>query len=334
MQERLQDRLKEWTAKAEVVPPPLTTEQVLIEEALAIHQEDLSGKSGTALYRALNKLNAAALCLSGGGIRSAAFALGVIQALAAHPRTGKGDPVSKGENSLLARFHYLSTVSGGGYIGSWLSAWRSRVGFDELWRQLVGRPEGPDHEAPAIGWLRSYSNYLTPQLGFMSADSWALAAVYARNLIINWLVILPALCAAILALKIVVVWLIGMSHINHATHPRMVIVGFGILFLLIALSYASGSRPSRLKRPGQDCDQRRGSETGFLKGSLVWSLLSAIALTQYLGIVVVRGSDILIYPRPVFVAAAALGGLAIYAVGWLAAYLVCRLRGRPLRWDV
>ncbi|HEY8289974.1 MAG TPA: patatin-like phospholipase family protein [Acetobacteraceae bacterium] len=41
----------------------------------------------------------AALCLSGGGIRSAAFSLGVLQALA--------------QNNLLTRFHYLSTVSGG-----------------------------------------------------------------------------------------------------------------------------------------------------------------------------------------------------------------------------
>src|SRR5262249_57459017 len=39
-----------------------------------------------ALYQALNDLDRAALCLSGGGIRSAAFSLGVIQALATHPR--------------------------------------------------------------------------------------------------------------------------------------------------------------------------------------------------------------------------------------------------------
>ena len=51
----------------------------------------------------------AALCLSGGGIRSAAFALGVLQALSA--------------KHLLTHFHYLSTVSGGGYIGSWLQRW-------------------------------------------------------------------------------------------------------------------------------------------------------------------------------------------------------------------
>jgi hypothetical protein len=51
------------------------------------------------------------IALSGGGIRSATFALGVLQALAQH--------------KLLRRFDYLSTVSGGGYIGSsltWLTS--------------------------------------------------------------------------------------------------------------------------------------------------------------------------------------------------------------------
>ena len=41
-------------------------------------------KDRKAFYRALNKLNRAALCCSGGGIRSATFCLGVIQALAAY----------------------------------------------------------------------------------------------------------------------------------------------------------------------------------------------------------------------------------------------------------
>ena len=52
------------------------------------------------------------LALSGGGIRSATFNLGILQALARH--------------GLLTRFDYLSTVSGGGYIGAWLSAWVHR----------------------------------------------------------------------------------------------------------------------------------------------------------------------------------------------------------------
>ncbi|MEJ8827149.1 patatin-like phospholipase family protein [Variovorax humicola] len=53
-----------------------------------------------------NANSASALCLSGGGIRSATFSLGVLQWLA-----GKGQ---------LQDFHYISTVSGGGYMGSWL----------------------------------------------------------------------------------------------------------------------------------------------------------------------------------------------------------------------
>src|SRR5947209_6084480 len=105
---------------------PIGTEQVLREEAHAIHGNaaaNVDGKTGTGLYQALNGLNSAALCLSGGGIRSASFALGVIQALAVHPRPNEEDCVPTAEKSLLARFHYISTVSGGGYIGSWLSAW-------------------------------------------------------------------------------------------------------------------------------------------------------------------------------------------------------------------
>ncbi len=93
------------------------------------------------LYRSLNTLNSSALCLSGGGIRSAAFALGVIQALAAHPRKQNGDPVDEPQASLLAQFHYLSTVSGGGYIGSWLSAWLARANFRTVWSN-AGRASG------------------------------------------------------------------------------------------------------------------------------------------------------------------------------------------------
>lgn len=64
------------------------------------------------------------LAHSGGGIRSAAFSLGVQQALVA---SGK-----------LAEFHYLSTVSGGGYLGTGLTWWLHR-----------GLPT--DHEPVAAG---------------------------------------------------------------------------------------------------------------------------------------------------------------------------------------
>lgn len=56
--------------------------------------------------------NLVGLALSGGGIRSATFCLGLLQGLQ--------------DLKLLRVFDYLSTVSGGGYLGGWWSAWLSR----------------------------------------------------------------------------------------------------------------------------------------------------------------------------------------------------------------
>jgi hypothetical protein len=69
--------------------------------------------------------NFAALCISGGGIRSATFSLGVVTGLA--------------RRGLLREFDYLSSVSGGGYIGSWLVAWIHRVMIDQA-RSRVRMP--------------------------------------------------------------------------------------------------------------------------------------------------------------------------------------------------
>src|SRR5437899_9790460 len=87
-----------------------TIEEVLRTEALTIHGDGLSDKEGPDLYRALNGLDSAALCLSGGGIRSAAFSLGVIQALASHPRAAPagndkpGLPCDQADKCLLSGF--------------------------------------------------------------------------------------------------------------------------------------------------------------------------------------------------------------------------------------
>jgi hypothetical protein len=141
----------------------LSKEEVLCEEATEIHGKGPK-PTDKRLYAALGGLDSAAICLSGGGIRSAAFALGVVQALATHPRSdpsGKGGKhVGTAFRSLLTQFHYLSTVSGGGYTGSWLSAWcLAEKSFLKVWEQLVRRPAGPDTEPQPLSWLRSFSNY-------------------------------------------------------------------------------------------------------------------------------------------------------------------------------
>jgi len=127
-----------------------------------------------------------ALCLSGGGIRSATFNLGVIQTLA---RIG-----------LLGKFDYLSSVSGGGYIAAWLRAWMHRRGVDEVVRELGQGARGSDPlniEPKPLVNLREYSNYLTPAVGLFSGDTWSAAATIARNLLLNWLVLLPLLAAVV-----------------------------------------------------------------------------------------------------------------------------------------
>src|SRR4051812_40974604 len=79
---------------------------------LAACQQSMADKGEFQRWVAADQVPLSALCLSGGGIRSATFNLGVLQAMAKH--------------GLLERMDYLSTVSGGGYIGSWLTSWIHR----------------------------------------------------------------------------------------------------------------------------------------------------------------------------------------------------------------
>jgi hypothetical protein len=126
-------------------------------------------------------LGRSALCISGGGIRSATFALGALQALA--------------DLDILQNFDYVSTVSGGGYIGSWLSAWKKRQG--SLQKIIPGLKTPSAFSPPSVPdpvqHLREYNNYLSPKLGFFSADTWMLIATVTRNMLLNWLVLIPLL---------------------------------------------------------------------------------------------------------------------------------------------
>ncbi len=76
------------------------------------------------LKRLLHATNASALCLSGGGIRSASFCLGVLEGLARFSRNKA--LLRGGVSPVMDDLDYLSTVSGGGYIGSWMMSWTYR----------------------------------------------------------------------------------------------------------------------------------------------------------------------------------------------------------------
>jgi hypothetical protein len=153
-------------------------------------------KTGETYVRAANS-RLMGLCLSGGGIRSATFNLGVLQALA--------------ELNLLRYFDYLSSVSGGGYIHQWLAAWiqrRARTydsphkvdGFNEVNKALIPPPEPKNsgtHPEP-IRWLRRFSNYLTPQRGLFTADTWVGATTWLRNTLLNQIILTAGLLFLVL----------------------------------------------------------------------------------------------------------------------------------------
>ncbi|MEO7411749.1 MAG: hypothetical protein ABIZ81_00200 [Opitutaceae bacterium] len=98
--------------------------------------------------------------LSGGGIRSATFCLGLFQALA--------------RQKLVRKIDYLSTVSGGGYFGSFLGTAFNRRDADA---EKVERELADNHSWP-VSWLRENGRFLSPN---GSGDNWHTAAVALRN---------------------------------------------------------------------------------------------------------------------------------------------------------
>jgi hypothetical protein len=139
------------------------------------------------------------LAFSGGGIRSATFGLGVLEYLKS--------------SGVLKQIDYLSTVSGGGYIGAWLSANCKRAAerkaapneapadaIDRAAYQQASRnwlEEDADWGA-SIAHLRRYSNYLSPRLGFFSADTWSVAAIWVRNTLLVQLTVILAIAVVLL----------------------------------------------------------------------------------------------------------------------------------------
>lgn len=140
------------------------------------------------VLRPTDASNVVGLALSGGGIRSAAFCLGALQAL------------DKAE--VLQQVDYLSTVSGGGYIGCSLTACLEES--EAPWRFPYSSNLRED-EPPPLQQLRNYSNYLFPH-GLV--DFLYNAPIYLRGLIVN-AVLVTAVASFAAALTLTYLWLRG-----------------------------------------------------------------------------------------------------------------------------
>ena len=135
-------------------------------------------------------MNLVGLALSGGGIRSATFCLGALQIL--------------GERRVLRHVDYLSTVSGGGYIGSFWTCFlaKSKINGQPLADVAENDGAKPFQDNPlyklrhvkgkeevvAFQRLRNYANYL------MVGGLWDAIrgpTLIVRGLFINFLMVLP-----------------------------------------------------------------------------------------------------------------------------------------------
>jgi hypothetical protein len=133
------------------------------------HGLPISKIEGSTSAETLAVYDTVGLALSGGGIRSAAVALGALQAL------------NKG--GVLEKVDYLSTVSGGGYLGTSLTATMSVTGGKFVFVDEVRSPH-----TSAVAHLRNFSNYL---LAGGKYSRWSAAAIIVRGLVANLAIVLP-----------------------------------------------------------------------------------------------------------------------------------------------
>ena len=156
----------------------------------------------------------AGLALSGGGIRSATFGLGVIQGLAKH--------------GILRHVDYLSTVSGGGYTGSCLSALLNDPKHAPEGDRFPLRYTQGSSEPPALTHLRNCSNYLSP-VGLLT--KLRLPNLLLRGIVLNLFVFLPYIMAAVFLTELAYekgpLW----AHLPRLVMPLL------LLFVMMAVAF-------------------------------------------------------------------------------------------------
>ena len=158
------------------------------------------------------------LSLSGGGIRSSTFNLGLLQGL--H------------HQHLLPLFDYLSTVSGGGYIGAYWSDWISRnppKTGDDLFPTPRGRADRIDSESERH--LREFSRFLAPRWGFFEVETWtAIVAVLAG--------LIPALAIGLSIIGLAIVsWLTMLLPLSFDSRNNPVPITIAAVTVIVLLVF-------------------------------------------------------------------------------------------------
>ena len=175
-------------------------------------------------------VDAIGLALSGGGIRSATFSLGVVQVLAA-----KG---------FLPEVDFLSTVSGGGYTGCFLT---QRLGSVTP-PQDVANPHGPDPEPEPVRYVRQHARYLEGNFW----QQWGMVTATLAGMMLNWTLPLAVILGLALAASL------NDAHGGRTDWPLVLGVGGGLSALAMVI-YGLGMRGGR----------EASQATGYVVGALL-----------------------------------------------------------------
>jgi len=161
------------------------------------------------------------LAFSGGGIRSATFNLGVLEALEAA--------------GLLREVDYLSSVSGGGYVASCYSWLKAKL--PPAHAGSVFAAELVDRGGRVLDWIRGHGKYLVSHRGF---SIWTLIASILAAMFINVLVLGPLLLFAVYALTLAwlpVQWpawlMLPGTHAPQGHHGYWLLLALGLACLAI-----------------------------------------------------------------------------------------------------
>jgi hypothetical protein len=191
------------------------------QEAILDQEREVIRQRAVLRGAAADQAGKVGLALSGGGARSAAFGLGVLQSLA--------------HENLLGRIDYLSSTGAGSSLAGWLIAWIRRTNIGEVESGLASSRSGP--EAEAIDSFRR-AVYLSQGV----ARSSTAILIWFRNVVLN-LITLGALLAALLFL----------ADIGYYELVNMYFAG-PLTWLLLALSalllFSTTVAPESEEAPG------------------------------------------------------------------------------------
>lgn len=246
------------------MPPPnadgLQANPHFPSELCKVETELLQGRRKVADSKQQDTRELVGLALSGGGIRSATFCLGVLQGLA-----GFG---------LLRKVDFLSTVSGGGYAGSFLGRMFTRpwARGDHPAPTFLPNPERPlrhatdrvesvldNPQSEPLRWLRDCGRYMSPN---GAGDTLVAVAAYLRNWIsvtaVMWVSLLSVfllLAAGRAALNLAPQWhaweitLAGWTEQHWWWSPSLLFPAFLMVFGLVPLGWAYWLTRKQLRSP-------------------------------------------------------------------------------------